>query len=75
MKPKFNLPTTKMCVVVYNDNGSQKEVLVNTPVNNDALFSVMLTHKVGYSQIRAVKSLDATELLGKMGALKPGHRR
>ncbi len=66
MKPKFVLPTTKMCVVVYNNqNGNNQEVLMDTPKTNDALFAAMLARKVGYSQIRAVKSVEATELLGR----------
>ena len=62
MKPKFNLPKTKMCVVVFKKDDKIQELLLDTPLSNESLFATMLGHKVGYSQIRAVKSVEPTEL-------------
>ena len=74
MKPRFILPTSAMTVVVFNQNSINQEVLIDTPKSNDDLFNTMLKHKVGYSQIRAVKSVNGNELLGKM-AFQPRKRR
>jgi inosine-uridine nucleoside N-ribohydrolase len=62
-----------MSVVVFNSNDKLQEVLIDTPKSNDDLFNIMLNHKVGYSQIRAVKAVNGNELLGKM-AFQPRNR-
>jgi len=67
MKTNFKLPTTKMCIVVWYRNGEKHEQLINTPANNDRLVEVMLSHKVGYSEIRAVLSIDPDKLIGDFG--------
>jgi hypothetical protein len=59
MKPNFKLPTTKMCIVVWYRDGKMNETLIDTPFNNTALIDTMLMkHHVGYSELRAVKSVD-----------------
>ena len=65
MKTHFKLPTTKMCIVVWYRDGVKHEQLINTPANNDRLVDTMLKYKVGYSEIRAVLSVEADELLGQ----------
>jgi hypothetical protein len=66
MKPNFVLPTTKMSVVVWYRNGKKSEQLIETPRSNTSLFDLMLMkHHVGYSEIRAVKPVNVTELLGQ----------
>ena len=68
MKPTFKLPETKMCVVVWARNGKVSEQLIDTLRSNDALINLMLmAHHVGYSEIRAVKSVDVRELLSRKG--------
>ena len=67
MKTNFKLPTTKMCVVVWYRDGKKNEQLIDTPANNDRLVEVMLKHKVGYSEIRAVKSVNPDNLIGDFG--------
>ena len=63
MKTKFKLPNTKLCTVVWYRDGVKHEQLIETPANKDRLVDMMLKHKVGYSEIRAVKSVEAGELL------------
>jgi aspartate carbamoyltransferase catalytic subunit len=66
MKPNFVLPQTKMCVVVWYRNGKKNETLIDTPRTNAGLFDLMLMrHHVGYSEIRAIKSVEPTALLGQ----------
>ena len=66
MKPNFVLPKTKMCVVVWYRNGKKNETLIDTPRSNATLFDLMLmNHHVGYSEIRAIKSVEPTALLGQ----------
>ena len=67
MKPNFILPETKMCVVVWYRNGVKNETLIPTPASNDSLFNTMLTHHVGYSDIRAVKAVDTNDLVNSIG--------
>ena len=67
MKTNFKLPTTKMCIVVWYRNGEKHEQLINTPANNDRLVEVMLSHTVGYSEIRAVMAVDPDKLIGDFG--------
>ena len=64
MKPNFKLPTTALVTVVWYRNGIKHEELITTPKNNEALFDEMRTqHKVGYSDIRAVKAVNPLNLL------------
>jgi hypothetical protein len=62
-KTNFTLPKSSMCVVVWYRNGKKNETLLPTPVTNDDLRNKMLTeHKVGFSELRAVKAVTATEM-------------
>ncbi len=65
MKPNFKLPNAKQCIVRYVDNeGKLQDVLMPTPPNNAQLFHTMLTkHKIGYSQIRTVKTVTTETIL------------
>lgn len=51
-----------MCTVVWYRNGQRNELLIETPKTNEQLTLKMLEHRVGASEIRAVKSLDGTAL-------------
>ena len=64
MKPKFSLPKTARCIVRYADSdGNIREVSMTTPINNEGLFSIMLSkHRIGFSQIRAVKADPSSAL-------------
>jgi hypothetical protein len=65
MKPTFILPQTKTCVVVWYRDGKKNEQLMDTPRSSSSLIDLMLlNHHVGYSEIRAVKSVEPTELFG-----------
>ena len=69
MKTKFDLPETKMCVVMWYRNGVRGEQLIETPYSNSQLYNTMLMcHKVGYSEIRAVKAVRADELVEAMSS-------
>lgn len=53
-----------MCVVVWYRNAAKSEVLIPTPANNDRLTETMFrTHKVGPSEIRAVKAVEPMQLI------------
>ena len=67
MKLNFRLPNTRLCVVVWFRNNQKNEVLIDTPANNEALKNTMLMkHRVGASEIRAVKGVDASGLLRQL---------
>jgi hypothetical protein len=66
IKPNFKLPTSTMCIVVWYRNGNKNETLIKTPATNDGLFNVMLTHRVGFSEIRSVKSVETGDLTRAM---------
>lgn len=51
-----------MCVVVAYKDGKKQEHLIDTPKSNEDLFTKMLKFAIGYSMIRAVKSVDAQSL-------------
>ena len=75
MKTNFVLPTTKLCVVIWYRNGEKHETLMDTPFNNAALTDTMLMkHHVGFSEIRAVLSVDPQEWVSKLGQLQVGLR-
>lgn len=59
----FTLPQTKLCVVVWFRNGKRSETLIDTPRTNESLVLTMLGHRVGRSEIRAVKGVDASNLI------------
>ena len=64
MKPTFNIPKSSMVVVVWYRDGIRRETLIQTPKSNNDLFNTMLmTYRVGYSEIRAVKAVVADELV------------
>ena len=66
MKLYFRLPKTKLCVVVWYRNNQKNEVLIPTPGNNTRLAEIMLQHKVGASEIRAVKPVEASGLIQQL---------
>jgi len=61
----FKLPQTKMCVVVWYRNGTRTEHLIQTPQSNLGLTNVMFQHRVGPSEIRAVKAVEPQALLSQ----------
>lgn len=66
MKTNFTLPKSTMCVVVWYRNNKKNETLIPTPSNNDTLRSEMLKKQVGYSEIRAVKAVDGSDIARSM---------
>ena len=74
MKPKFSLPKTARCIVRYADkDGNLREVGMTTPINNEGLFSIMLSkYHVGFGQIRAVKPDRTSPLTEKPQAFFMG---
>lgn len=69
IKPTFTLPITKLCTVVWYRNGEKHEQLIDTPRSSNGLIDIMLLkHRVGFSEIRAVKSVDTKELLNSIGS-------
>ncbi len=66
MRLQFRLPKTKLCVVVWYRDNKKNEVLIPTPGNNTRLVEVMLTHRVGASEIRAVKAVEASGLIQQL---------
>lgn len=60
--PQFKLPTTTMTVVVWYRDGKKNETLIPTPRNTEQLATVMLSHRVGASEIRAVKPVNPNDL-------------
>jgi hypothetical protein len=63
IKPNFILPQTKLCTVVWYRNGVKNETLIETPrSNNDLRNTMLMSHRVGFSEIRCVKSVDTAEL-------------
>lgn len=66
MKVNFKLPNTRFCVVIHIRDNKPQETLIETPRNNEALRGAMLERKVGYGEIRGVKSVDTTEIAKSM---------
>jgi hypothetical protein len=65
---EFKLPDTKMCLVVWYRNGKRHEQLINTPQTCKGLQQIMFArYQVGYSEIRAIESVDPTQLLRNFG--------
>lgn len=63
MKTNFELPKTPTCDVVWYRNGKKNVTTIETPANNDMLVHRMLMdHKVGFGEIRAVKAINTGEL-------------
>ena len=58
MQVKFNLPATRTCKVVYVRNGVTYQSIITTPRSNDELQQIMLTRKVGVSQIQTVEPIE-----------------
>ena len=72
-KPNFVLPQTKLCTVLWKRNGVMNKELIDTPRSNSELFNTMLMkHRVGFSEIRGVQSVD-TDLM--LSSFKPSFRR
>ncbi len=64
MKPKFKLPETKLCVVMWYRHGIKNETLIDTPATSGSLIDTMLMkHHVGFSEIHGVKSVEAAGLV------------
>jgi len=57
MKKIFVIPETPTCRVVYERNGVKYGAVIQTPHSNDALQMVLLTRKVGISEVRWVESI------------------
>jgi len=52
-----------MCVVISYRDGNKTETLIPTPCNNADLRNTMLMkHRVGFSEIRGIKSVEAGEM-------------
>jgi len=66
MKVNFSLPNTRLCIVLTIKDNKRTEHLIPTPPNNDVLRQRMLEKKIGYSEIKAVKSVDGDSLADKM---------
>ena len=65
---EIKLPTTKMCYVVWYRAGKRHEQLINTPSSCKWLQEIMFgRYQVGYSEIRAVESVDEVSLLYNFG--------
>lgn len=62
----FKLPTTKLCIVVWYRNGIKHETLINTPSTNEMLVTTMFQHRVGASELRAVKEVNPLDLKASM---------
>ena len=71
MKTKFRFPNTRYCFVLWYRNGKATETRIQTPANATVLQSEMLKHKVGVSEIRAVKS-DPDSGIRDVGELNAG---
>jgi len=55
-----------MSVVVWSRNGKLNEVLIKTPVSCSDLANNMFNqHRVGPSEIRAVKPVEPSQLIGQ----------
>lgn len=68
IKPNFILPTTNLCTVVWYRDGKKNETLIETPRSNNDLRNTMLTkHRVGFSEIRCIKSLYGNDLAATIG--------
>jgi hypothetical protein len=57
MKNNFRIPkNTRFVIVLWYRNNEPHEIRIPTPPNNDMLRLEMLSHQVGFSEIRAVKA-------------------
>ncbi len=64
----FTLPKTSMCVVVWYRDGKKNETLIPTPrTNSDLRNDMLMKHRVGFSEIRAIKSVDGNDLANSIG--------
>ena len=53
-----------MCVIIWDRNGQRNEVLIPSPQSSASLARTMFNnHRVGYSEIRAVKAVNPSELI------------
>jgi len=67
-KTNFVLPQTKMCVVVWYRDNKKNETLIETPrSNNDLRNTMLMKHRVGFSEIRCIKSVDGNDLANTIG--------
>ncbi len=69
MKVNFKLPNTRLCLVVWFRNNRTHETILETPYTNEQLRQRMLEQKVGFSELRAVKSVDGDSLAQQMTRL------
>ena len=56
MKTQFVFPNTSTAIVVWYRDGVKHETKIVTPHNTTQLQTVMLSHRVGYSEIRSIKA-------------------
>jgi hypothetical protein len=67
-KPFFQLPSSNLCIVRWCRDGQFHEQLLTTPKsNNDLRNTMLIDHKVGFGEIRAVKPVMATNLFAGRG--------
>lgn len=67
MKVNFTLPNTRLCIVLTIKDNNRTEHLIPTPPSNDMLRQRMLEKKIGFSDIKAVKSVDGDSIATQMG--------
>lgn len=66
----FRLPETRTCIVVWYRHDRKNEILMDTPANMEALKNkLIMEHKVGMSEVRAIKSVIPNELAAAMTRL------
>jgi len=64
IETRFRLPNTAKAIVVYFRDGKLQEQLIDTPQTNKGLVDTMFRkHRIGPSEIRAVKAVDFSSLL------------
>ncbi len=65
-----------MCVVVWYRDNKKNETLITTPrTNSDLRNEMLMQHRVGFSEIRAVKSVDGASLTNQINFGNISHRR
>ena len=53
---QFKFPNTANCLVVWYRNGLRSETKIRTPWSVEGLKNEMFKHRVGISEIRAIKA-------------------
>ena len=66
----IRLPETRTCIVVWYRNDRKNEILMDTPGSLEQLKNTLIMkHKVGISEVRAIKSVIPNELAAAMTRL------